>query len=359
MAEAYNPEYDPTGLEGAIDTNKMYWLDAPHLPGVSLKPLRTSVESSFFTTMVKIEAGAELPNAVYLGGMDIWVLSGRLTYQQDSEISILEPGVWGFVAANSRIASIKAETTAELLVNFYGATAFLEDDQSVASILTSLDVLRLARQHKSQLVPNTLAYCAKDDTNRFEGEGEPMAIASKEAGDLFVGAANEVAGSTEVRHPHFIDTRAVPWAVDENIPDVGLKILRISEETGFVTMVVRHNGEAPPHRHLAGADFFVLQGAMGYRVGPPEGTTPGIWVYEPPGARHESTQRLGTEDLIYTANLYGPIAFDSGKGTPPVAILSWMEYKELAEAAGAVLVPNSKSEASALLAWAPIAKRAA
>ncbi|ANU08439.1 cupin domain-containing protein [Paraurantiacibacter namhicola] len=359
MAEAYNPEYDPTGLEGAIDTNRMYWLDAPHLPGVSLKPLRTSTESSFFTTMVRIAAGAELPDAVYLGGMDMWVLSGRLTYQQDSEISILEPGVWGFIGANSRVASIKAETDAELLVNFYGAAAFLGDGNSVNSILTSLDVLRLAREHKSPLVPNTLAYCAKDTSNRFEGDGEPMAIASKEAGELFVGGAGEFATPADVRHPHFVDTRAVPWAVDENIPDVGLKILRISEETGFVTMVVRHNGEAPPHRHLAGADFLVLQGAMGYRAGPPEGTGPGIWVYEPPGARHESTQRLGTQDLIYTANLYGPIAFDSGKGTPPVAILSWMEYQQLAEAAGAKLIPSSKSEAATLLAWAPIAKRPA
>ena len=356
MSQAYNPEYDPTGLEGAIDTNRMYWLDAPRLPGVSLKPLRTSLESSFFTTMVRIEAGAELPRAAYLGGMDMWVLSGSLTYEQGSETSLLKPGVWGFVAANSQIARIKAETTAELLVNFYGPVAFLSGDGSAASVLTSLDVLKLARDNKSPLVPNTLAYCAKDESNRFEGDGEPMAIASADAGELFVAEPDQIAVTSEIRHPHFVDTREVPWAVNPDMPTVGLKILRISEETGFVTMVVRHNGEAPPHRHLAGADFLVLKGAMGYRSGPPEGTGPGIWVYEPPGARHESTQRLGTEDLIYTANLYGPLAFDSGKGTPVVAVLSWMEYKELAEAAGAKLVPNSSSESSTLLAWAPVAK---
>ena len=35
----------------------------------------------------------------------------------------------------------------------------------------------------------------------------------------------------------------------------------------------------------------------------------------PQGARHEATQPVET-DLIYTANVWGPIQFDSGVGTP-------------------------------------------
>ena len=47
---------------------------------------------------------------------------------------------------------------------------------------------------------------------------------------------------------------------------------------------------------LAQAD---LSGNIGYRAGPPEGYGPGVWFYEPAGARHEATQRVGEEDLIY------------------------------------------------------------
>lgn len=86
----------------------------------------------------------------------------------------------------------------------------------------------------------------------------------------------------------------------------------------------------------------------------PEGYGPGVWIFEPAGARHEATQRVGDEDLIYTANLYGPLAFDSGKGTPVAAVLSWMEYKALAEAGGVNLVPSVNPLDKSLLAWTPL-----
>ena len=94
------------------------------------------------------------------------------------------------------------------------------------------------------------------------------------------------------------------------MPDVGLKLLRVSEETGFVSMIVRHNGVALPHSHIGASDFLVLSGALGVRAGPPEGYGPGMWFYEPAGARHEETQRVTDEDLIYTANIYGPLVLD-------------------------------------------------
>jgi len=33
------------------------------------------------------------------------------------------------------------------------------------------------------------------------------------------------------------------------------------------------------------------------------------------------------------ANIYGPVSFDSGRGTPIAAVLSWMEYEALKNAA--------------------------
>jgi len=54
--------------------------------------------------------------------------------------------------------------------------------------------------------------------------------------------------------------------------------------------------------------------------------------------------------LIYTANVYGPLIFDEGKGTPISAVLSWMEYKELAAAFGVELIPSSNPNDTTLLA---------
>merc|ERR1719152_391709 len=107
--------------------------------------------------------------------------------------------------------------------------------------------------------------------------------------------------------------------------------------------MVRQNGQAVPHYHLGASDFLVLSGRIGYRAGPPEGYGPGMWFYEPAGSRHESTQRVpgSTEDLIYTANVYGPIQFDSGVGTPITMVLSWMQYLDMAKEAKAPLVRSS------------------
>ena len=83
-------------------------------------------------------------------------------------------------------------------------------------------------------------------------------------------------------------------------------------------------------------------------------TVPALGTLSPPGARHDASQRVTDEDLIYFANIYGPLMFDSGLGTPVVAVLSWMEYVALAEAGGSKLVPNTFTDDSSLLAWAPI-----
>jgi hypothetical protein len=82
-----------------------------------------------------------------------------------------------------------------------------------------------------------------------------------------------------------------------------------------------------------------------------------VWFYEPAGARHEATQRLSDEDLIYTANVYGPIQFDQGPGTPIVAVQSWMQYQKIAEASGAELVRSTFGGDASLMAWAPLGSR--
>jgi hypothetical protein len=354
MSGGYNPDYKSDGQEGGIDTNALPWIDLPQAPGAAIKPLRASTESGWFTVVMKVARGTELAGLVNLGEMDMMVLSGAMTYPDGLMAGTLSTGTWGYAPANSRIDRLIADEDTEVLTNFHGPVAFLDDDgKGVASILTSLDIIAAARDRGIALAPNTLAECMQERPPAYTGPADPLAISSAKARArlLAEGVAADVGRSV---HPYFIDTRAVPWLTLEASPDVGLKILRVSEETGTSQTIVRHNGVAGPHYHLGAADFMVLKGRIGYRAGPQEGYGPGVWFFEPAGARHEATQRIGDEDLIYTANGYGPLQFDEGPGTPIAAVVSWMTFKGMADAAGVELVRNTFPGDSSLFGWAPL-----
>lgn len=359
MNTGYNPDFNPTGIEGGIDTHLVPWIALPQAPGMSIKPLRASSESGMFTVIARMEQGTELAALVHLGAMDLLVLSGAMTYPEGLFAGTLQAGTWAYVPANSRIARWRADEDVEFLVNFYGPVAFLaEDGCTVSSVLTSLDVIAAARKRGITLVPNTLAECMQARPTAYPGPPAPLAIASAERRALLVSAEGLAGLSGGGVHPHFVDTRRVPWAVNPSDPGFGFKVLRISEETGVSSLIVRHNGVAGPHYHLAAADFLILNGRIVYRAGPPEGYGPGVWFYEPAGARHDATQRLGDDDLIYTANVYGPLQFDHGRGTPITAVVSWMQYKNMAESSGAVLVRNTFANDASLLARAPVGSQA-
>lgn len=348
----YNPEYDPTGIEGGLDTNELPWLPVPHADGMFIKPLRASLETGFFTSIIKLSAGTTLPGLFWFGGCDLLVLSGDLSWEMPDSSAHLEPGVWGYMPANTRTGAIRADSDTELLLNSYSAVGFLDGSRKLSGFLTGVDLQVMARNQKITLVPSTLADCAQPRPEPFPGKGEPLAIAQGHAERLVQLPEGE--SGADIGSPHFVDTRKVPWLSTDALSDIGLKILRISEDSGFISLIVRHNGVAPPHTHLGASDFLMLSGRMGYRAGPPEGYGPGMWIFEPAGARHDETQRISDEDLIYTANVYGPIVFDSGRGTPVEAVMSWMEYLELARANGVELVRNQQDREKVLLAWAPL-----
>lgn len=350
VTEQFNPDYNPTGIEGGVDTNLLPWIAIKEVPGMSLKTMRASAETGSYSVIVKLDAGSKMPAAVYLSGMDLTLLSGQITYRQDDQESRLIPGTWGYISANSKVAEMRADEESEFLANFYGAVAFLDDEQSIASILTSLDIMRLARQYGVTLVPSTLSACIQDRPEELKNSPEPLAITGTNGQKLVDSVESEAAGTGGFNHPHFVDTRQVPWVILPDLPDIGLKILRVSEDNGYISLIVRQNGVASGHTHIGSSDFLVLNGHIGYRAGPPEGYGPGVWFFEPSGARHDATQRVTDEDLIYTANVYGPLIFDEGKGTPVSAVLSWIEYKELAAAFGVELIPSANPNDTTLLA---------
>ncbi len=349
MTVSYNPDFDPTGIEGGVDTNTLPWIALPHANGLAVKPLRASAETGVFTSVMRLAAGTAWPATVHLGAMDMLVLSGELSCAGNGIAGNFGAGTFGYIPANSRLDGIRAGVDTELLVTCHGPIAFLTaGGKTIKSILTSMDIRKAAHAHGVALVPDSLAQCIQE--RHAPDAFAPLAMSSGDAAGLVTGSVLDAPSS----HAHFVDTRALPWLGNPDTPDVGLKILRVSEETGFVSVIVRHNGVAPPHYHLGAADFMVLSGRIGYRAGPPEGYGPGVWFYEPAGARHDATQRLTDRDLIYTANLFGPIQFDSGRGTPISFVFSWMTYKAMADAAGVRLLRSSFPSDTSLLAWEPL-----
>ena len=94
----------------------------------------------------------------------------------------------------------------------------------------------------------------------------------------------------------------------------GVKLLRISKETGWIAALVRGcAGQVnPPHTHLGPACFFVIEGGFDFRGG---SARAGDWVWEPAGAVHPATSH--PVDTIYLSNSYGPIVFHDKEGKAP------------------------------------------
>jgi len=346
--QLYNPEWNPSGDEGGVDTNTMPWIPLPHINGVSMKPLRVSKETGTFVVILKMPKGTVMPDHVLLGASDTFIISGKLTYSRGPLKGSVGPGVWGYTPALVRMEGTTATEDTEYLANFYGPIAFLDAaGKSVKSLLTGLDVRRLAEEWGINLLPNTLLEALQPTSKKeMKGKAEPLAISKDES--LALLAKAETAIVTELANPHYVDTNALPWIGG---PDdlIKIKVMRISAETGTVSLIVKQNGPAPPHYHLGPADFFITSGKIGYRAGPKDGYGPGTYMFEPAGARHEATQPVET-DLIYTANVYGPIQFDSGVGTKVEMVFSWMTYLEAAKAFNSPLLANTFPDDPTLLA---------
>ena len=346
----YNPEWEPDGIEGGVDTHALPWIPLVTMPGCSFKPLRASRETGHFTIVVRQPKGVTQPRQVLLGAQDMFILSGKLSYGAGPMKGEVGPGVWGYAPAGAAIEGVAAVEDTEYLATYYGGAAFLDGKGAVSGLLTGVDVMAAAYKRGVPLVPLSLEDAMGEKPTPYAGSAEPLACDDSQAAWDRVAKA-EVPIVEKLTNPHWVDTNALPWICNPEAPDIALKIMRISSETGTVSMIVRQNGQAPPHYHLGPADFFVTHGRIGYRAGPAEGFGPGTYFWEPAGARHEATQRVTDEDLIYTSNVYGPIQFDSGIGTPVELVQSWMQYLEAAKAFNSPLLASTwPNDATTLLA---------
>ena len=81
---AFNPDFEPDGAEGGVDTNLLPWLPLAGVAGFSLKPLRASMESGMFSLIVRLEKGETVERLLSLSGRDLLVLSGALDYADEA-----------------------------------------------------------------------------------------------------------------------------------------------------------------------------------------------------------------------------------------------------------------------------------
>lgn len=95
-------------------------------------------------------------------------------------------------------------------------------------------------------------------------------------------------------------------------PGTWFKLLRISEETGVWTSLIKMEAGSrfAPHKHLGAAEFFVIKGEFDYRGGTAKA---GDYGYEPLGAIHGAT--TCTVESEYVITTYGPIAFLNEDGS--------------------------------------------
>ena len=104
-----------------------------------------------------------------------------------------------------------------------------------------------------------------------------------------------------------------------------VKVLRVSEETGWWTALFRaaKGTTNPPHIHLGDAEFYVLSGVLEYRGGVARA---GDWIHEPNGAEHEATHH--PEETVYLSNVRGAIAF-YGPDRAIVGLSDWRGMRAL------------------------------
>jgi quercetin dioxygenase-like cupin family protein len=372
----YNEGWDPTGIEGAVDANRIPWISKPNVlpPNWFIRPLRASMESGAWAALLRVPPAAQDSLSLeFIGSFDTYVLSGAMEYRHAVIKGKVEAGFWIYTPAGTIMMAPRVTETVEILVTSVGGLVWRTGTTASrnSNLITASTIQSLAKEKGTYLVPTTLADAIPEggetpgfltpeekefhtkfvngqtfNKNDKEAEcGSPSVldfIKDKSKNDELSkrlcervdantpGALHGGPGGMKLENPFIVDTRKLKWIFENGI---GLKPIRVSAETQQVTTMVMQNGQAPPHHHLGAGDFFLLHGRINYRAAPEGGYGPGVYMYEPCGARHEATDRYEEAgDLIYAANLYGTIAFDAPPGVlavpevPAKINLSWMYY---------------------------------
>ena len=117
----------------------------------------------------------------------------------------------------------------------------------------------------------------------------------------------------------------------ENDPGMAwTKVLWTGSESGRWAILIKWKKGyiAPPHKHLAAVQVYMLSGRIKVRGAVLEA---GDFVYEPNGVLHDATEAL--EDTEYILFGDGPVLFFDDNGF--TGYLGWEELRRMEEGAGA------------------------
>ena len=112
----------------------------PMVAGIDFKLLFASIETGRWTVIFRCQPGSFIPRHKHLGAGEYFVVKGLMTYRMGAAGA----GVYGYepLGVTHDLTSFPEYT--ELLFTNYGPVAFLNDDDSVKSILDYELVQRLS-----------------------------------------------------------------------------------------------------------------------------------------------------------------------------------------------------------------------
>jgi len=121
----------PGPLEVLQNTAQLRWIAI--VAGIDYRLLFTSRETGRWTVLFRCQPGSSFPRHKHYGAGEYFVVKGRMEYRMGSA----EAGTYGYEPLGAVHDSTTFPEYTELLFTNFGPVVFLNEDESVASILDS------------------------------------------------------------------------------------------------------------------------------------------------------------------------------------------------------------------------------
>lgn len=128
----------PVPEEVLQDVNQLRWI--PLGKGIELRLLFTSGETGRWTVLFRCQPGSFIPRHKHYGAGEYFVVKGRMEYRMGAAPA----GTYGYEPLGVTHDRTEFPEYTELLFTNFGPVAFLNEDDSVASILDHTALSRMA-----------------------------------------------------------------------------------------------------------------------------------------------------------------------------------------------------------------------
>jgi anti-sigma factor ChrR (cupin superfamily) len=128
----------PVPEEVLQDVGQLRWI--PLGKGIELRLLFTSGETGRWTVLFRCQPGSFIPRHKHFGAGEYFVVKGRMVYRMGEAPA----GTYGYEPLGVTHDRTEFPEYTELLFTNFGPVAFLNEDDSVASILDHTALSRMA-----------------------------------------------------------------------------------------------------------------------------------------------------------------------------------------------------------------------